>query len=65
MFLIGVAPVPAQVDVASLVGIGAFLALLLAIAIVLHVATAPRVGHDAIACGPSDEQLAPSAQRAP
>jgi hypothetical protein len=58
MFLIGVAPVPAQVDVAgSLLGIGGFLAVLLAIAIVLHVVTAPP-HHDAVP-GPSDERLGP------
>jgi len=56
-FLIGVAPSPAQVDVAGLVGIGAFLAVLLAIAIALHVVTAPRSDHDAVASGPSDETL--------
>lgn len=61
MFLIGVAPVPAQVDVASLVGIGAFLAVLLAIAIALYVVTTPRSGHDAIVSGASDKQLGSSA----
>jgi hypothetical protein len=43
------------------VGIGAFLAALLAIAIALHVETAPRSGHDAIVSGASDEQLGSSA----
>jgi hypothetical protein len=61
MFLIGVAPVPAQADVAgSLVGIGGFLAVVLAIAIALHVLTAPRNHHDAVP-GPSDERLGPVA----
>lgn len=54
MFLIGVTPASAQIDVAVLVGIGAFLAVLLAIAVVLHVATAPRNDHDAAASGRAD-----------
>lgn len=59
MFLIGFAPVPAQVDVAgSLLGIGGFLAVLLAIAIALHVLTAPRDHRDAVP-GTSDERLGP------
>jgi hypothetical protein len=58
MFLIGVAPVPAQVDVAGIVGICGFLAVLLAIAIALHVLTAPRNHHDAVP-GQSDERLRP------
>lgn len=49
MVLIGVAPVPAQVDMAGpLVGIGGFLAVLLAIAIIRHVPTAPRKHHDPV-----------------
>jgi hypothetical protein len=54
MFLIGVAPASAQIDVAVLVGIGGFLAVLLAIAVVLHVVTAPRNDHDAVTTGPTD-----------
>jgi hypothetical protein len=60
MFLIGVAPVPAQVDVAAIVGIGGFLVVLLAIAIVLQVLTAPR-DHNAATPGRSDERLGPVA----
>jgi hypothetical protein len=56
MFLIGVAPASAQIDVAVLVGIGGFLAVLLAIAFVLQVVTAPRNDHDAVASGPADAQ---------
>jgi hypothetical protein len=57
MFLIGVAPVSAQIDAAVLVGIGGFLAVLVAIAVVLHVVTAPRNEHDAITSGPADAPL--------
>jgi hypothetical protein len=56
MFLIGVAPASAQIDVAVLVGIGGFLAVLLAIAVVLHVVTAPR-NDGAVASGPADTPL--------
>ena len=58
MFLIGVAPVPAQVDVAGIVGIGGFLAVLMAIVLALHVLTAPRSHHDGVP-GPSNERLGP------
>jgi hypothetical protein len=57
MFLIGVAPVPAQIDVAGLVGIGVFLAVLLAIAVALHVVTAPRKDHGATPSSSPDERL--------
>jgi hypothetical protein len=60
MFLIGVAPVSAQIDVVGLLGIGAFLAVLLAVAIVLHVVTAPRSHHGAVPSGPSDQKLGPA-----
>jgi hypothetical protein len=57
MFLIGVAPVPAQIDAAGLVGIGVFLAFLLAIAVVLQVVTAPRSDHDTTPSSSPDERL--------
>jgi hypothetical protein len=58
MLLIGVAPVPAHVDVAEIVVIGGFLAVLLAIALALHVLTARRNHRDGVS-GPSDERLGP------
>jgi len=42
MFMIGAAPVSAQTDVFGVIGIGVFLAVLFAIAIALHVVTAPQ-----------------------
>jgi len=57
MFLIGVAPASAQIDVVGLAGIGVFLAVLLAIAIALHVVTAPRDDHHASPSGSPDQRL--------
>jgi hypothetical protein len=57
--LIGVAPVSAQVDVAGLLGIAASLVVLLAIAVVLQIVTAPRSHHDDALPGPSDKRLGP------
>jgi len=60
MFMIGVAPASAGVDLAVLVGIGGFLAVLLAIAVALHVVTTPRSDHDVAASGPADAPLGPA-----
>ena len=60
MFLIGVAPASAQIDVAVLVGIGGFLAVVLAVAVVLHAVTAPRNDHDAVTSGSADAPLGPA-----
>jgi hypothetical protein len=60
MFLIGVAPASAQIDVVGLAGIGAFLAVLLAIAIALHVVTAPRSDHHTTPSGSPDQRLGPA-----
>jgi hypothetical protein len=57
MFLIGVAAASAEVDLAVLVGIGGFLAVLLAIAVALHVVTTPRNDHDVATTGPADAPL--------
>jgi hypothetical protein len=57
MFLIGVAPVPAQTDPAGLLGIGLFLAVLLAIAVALQVVTAPRSDHDVTPASSPGERL--------
>ena len=56
-YLIGVTPVPAQFDWSVLVGIGGILAVLLAIAIALHVVTAPPSASDVTAPGPSAKRL--------
>jgi hypothetical protein len=60
MFLIGVAPASAQIDVLGLLGVGVFLVVLLAIAIALHVVTAPQSDHHATHSGSPDQRLGPA-----
>jgi hypothetical protein len=55
--MIGVTPVPAQFDWAIIAGIGGFLAVLLAIAVVLQVVTAPRSDDEATPSGSSNQRL--------
>jgi hypothetical protein len=58
-YLIGVTPAHPQVDVAGLLGIVVFLAVLLAIAFGLQIVTAPRTHRGGGVPGPSDKRLGP------